>query len=175
MNDIYDVYDYTYTLYNLPEGVTNKKEGSATGKGTLVPSVESLSTEETFTIDVILENANNLDALGEVINYNPELLEFVDVTKGDIIESMTDLTVNKVYSDGTAYVNLAYVNRGDQAVCEGSGVAATITMKAKTDIANVRDAIDLSKVSLYGPDVLNSDPGLQPSENALVLVQIRKA
>ncbi|MFR2445867.1 MAG: discoidin domain-containing protein, partial [Thomasclavelia spiroformis] len=168
MNDIYDVYDYTYTLYNLPEGVTNKKEGSATGKGTLVPSVESLSTEETFTIDVILENANNLDALGEVINYNPELLEFVDVTKGDIIESMTDLTVNKVYSDGTAYVNLAYVNRGDQAVCEGSGVAATITMKAKTDIANVRDAIDLSKVSLYGPDVLNSDPGLQPSENALV-------
>ena len=34
-------------------------------------------------------------------------------------------------------------------------------MKAKTDIANVRDAIDLSKVSLYGPDVLNSDPGLQ--------------
>uniref|UniRef100_UPI0025944C98 discoidin domain-containing protein n=2 Tax=Bacillati TaxID=1783272 RepID=UPI0025944C98 len=168
MNDIYDVYDYTYTLYNLPEGVTNKKEGSATGKGTLVPSVESLSTEETFTIDVILENANNLDALGEVINYNPELLEFVDVTKGDIIESMTDLTVNKVYSDGTAYVNLAYVNRGDQAVCEGSGVAATITMKAKTDIANVRDAIDLSKVSLYGPDVLNSDPGLQPSDDALV-------
>ena len=79
-----------------------------------------------------------------------------------------DLTVNKVYSDGTAYVNLAYVNRGDQAVCEGSGVAATITMKAKTDIANVRDAIDLSKVSLYGPDVLNSDPGLQPSDDALV-------
>ena len=168
MNDVYDVYDYTYTLYNLPEGVTNNKEGAATGRGTLVPSAESLTAGETLTIDVTLDNVDNLDALGEVINYNPELLEFVSATQGDIIESMTDLTVNKIYDDGTAYVNLAYVNRGDQAVCEGSGVAATITMKAKADIANVSAAIDLSKISLYGPDVLVTDPGLQPSENALV-------
>ena len=34
---------------------------------------------------------------------------------------MEDLTVNKIYSDGTAYVNLAFANRGDKPLYHGDG------------------------------------------------------
>ena len=62
-------------------------------------------------------------------------------------------TVNKTYdSDNTAYVNLAYVNRGNKPVYEGSGILATITMKAKTSLTNVAEAIELNKVTLIGPN-----------------------
>ena len=64
---------------------------------------------------------------------------------------MEDLTVNKVYDDGTAYVNMAFANRGDKDVYNGSGIVATITMTAKEDIV-VANAVDLSKVTLIGPN-----------------------
>jgi hypothetical protein len=64
---------------------------------------------------------------------------------------MEDMNRNKVYGDGSAYLNLAYANRGDKALVNGSGVLATITMKAKADIT-VADVIDLSKLTIIGPD-----------------------
>ena len=63
------------------------------------------------------------------------------------------------------YVNLAFANRGDKDLYSGSGILATITMTAKTDIENVADAIDLSSVMLIGPDysVITTDAGNVPT------------
>ena len=51
---------------------------------------------------------------------------------------MEDLTVNKIYSDGTAYVNLAFANRGDKPLYHGDGQLAVITMKARTTYVRQR-------------------------------------
>lgn len=160
MNGVYDVYDYTYTMFNLNGGT--KKEGSVSGNALLLPSATSVNAGDTFTIDVYAEDVKNLNAIGQVINYDPSKLEFQKAEQSALIAQMEDLTVNKTYdSDNTAYVNLAYVNRGNKPVYEGSGILATITMKAKTNLTNVAEAIELNKVTLIGPNhnevVTNTD------------------
>ena len=66
---------------------------------------------------------------------------------------MEDLTVNKVYGDGTAYVNLAFANRGDKPLYSGSGKLAVITMKALTDLQPEKE-LNLEEVLVIGPDVI---------------------
>lgn len=63
---------------------------------------------------------------------------------------MENLSSQQRYDD-TAYVDLAFVNRGDKKLFSGEGSIATITVKAKAD-CNVADVIDLSTVTLIGPD-----------------------
>ncbi len=149
MNDIYDVYDYAFTMFKLDGGTT--KKGSVSGNALLLPSVETVKAGETFTIDVYADNVKNLNAIGQVVNYDPSKVEYVSIKQDASICTMEDLTVNKVYDDGTAYVNMAFANRGDKDVYNGSGIVATITMTAKEDIV-VANAVDLSKVTLIGPN-----------------------
>ena len=149
MNNIYDVYDYAFTMFKLDGGTT--KQGSIAGNALLLPNTETVKAGETFTIDVYADNVKNLNAIGQVINYDPSKVDYVSIDQDDSICTMEDLSVNKVYDDGTAYLNMAFANRGDKDVYNGSGVVATITMMAKQDIA-VADAVDLSKVTLIGPD-----------------------
>lgn len=66
---------------------------------------------------------------------------------------MEDLTVNKTYSDGTAYVNLAFANRGDKPLYSGSGQIAVITMKALTDLQPEKE-MELKDVLVIGPDLI---------------------
>ena len=149
MNNIYDVYDYAFTMFKLDGGTT--KQGSIAGNALLLPNTETVKAGETFTIDVYADNVKNLNGIGQVINYDPSKVEYVSIDQDDSICTMEDLSMNKVYDDGTAYLNMSFANRGDKDVYNGSGVVATITMMAKQDIA-VADAVDLSKVTLIGPD-----------------------
>lgn len=66
---------------------------------------------------------------------------------------MEDLTVNKVYGDGTAYVNLAFANRGDKPLYNGSGRLAVITMKALVDV-QPKTELNVDDVLAIGPDLI---------------------
>ena len=156
-NGVYDVYDYAFTAF--PQDGGTKKTGSVSG------SAHYDVTEENgnLVIRVMADNVKNVNAFGQVLTYDPMQLEFVSVTPGDMAAGMVDFTVNNVYDgvnalaladfsenpeyNGPANVNLAYFNKGDQALVNGSGVLATIVMKG-TDAAS----IDLSSLMLIGPD-----------------------
>ena len=140
-NGVYDVYDYAFTAF--PQDGGTKQKGSVAGTA----GYNVTEKDGNLVIDVVAGNVKNLNAFGQVLSYDPEKLEFVSVTGSDKVAGMVDFTVNKVYEDGTAYVNLAYFNKGDQALVNGSGVLATIVMKG-TDA----DAIDLSSLMLIGPN-----------------------
>ena len=140
-NGVYDVYDYAFTAF--PQDGGTKQTGSVSGSASYKVTEENGN----LVIEVTANNVKNLNAFGQVLSYDPEKLEFVSVTGSDKVADMVDFTVNKVYDDGTAYVNLAYFNKGDQALVNGSGVLATIVMKG-TDA----EAIDLSSLMLIGPD-----------------------
>lgn len=149
MNGIYDVYDYAYTMFNLDGGttMTGKPEGSIS----LVPGTESVKTGETFTLAVFAKDARNVNAFGKVIDYDPGKVEFVSIEGNAAVKQMENLTVNKVYPDGTAYVNLAFANRGNKALYNGSDELSVITMKALTDL-NPAEEMECEGVLLIGPE-----------------------
>ena len=148
-NEVYDVYDYTFTMFHLDGGTT--KTGRISGTAGYDVSAETVKAGETFTIDVVGANLANLNAFGQVLAYDPALVDYVSAEAGAMLGEMEDMNRNKVYGDGSAYLNLAYANRGDKALVNGSGVLATITMKAKADIT-VADVIDLTKLTIIGQD-----------------------
>lgn len=151
-NGIADVWDYAFTAFNVDGGTT--KTGSVSGDILLQPSATSLQSGETLTIDVTAIDVKNLNAYGSIINYDPDLLEYAGTEYVGTGSMYTQgMTGNAVYDDGTAYINHNAVNMGDQPLVNGSKVLATITLKAKTDIAEIdNDVIDLSSATLIGPD-----------------------
>lgn len=148
MNGVYDVYDYTYTMFHLDGGT--KQTGSVSGVIRLLPDAEEVKAGEMFHIAVMAEAAENVNAFGKVIEYEPSKMEFVSVEQDECVAQMENLTVNKKYSDGTAYVNLAFVNRGDKKLYSGSGQLAVFTMKALADIKPAQE-IGCTGVLLIGP------------------------
>lgn len=149
MNGVYDVYDYAFTMFALDGGT--KQTGAVAGSIRLVPETETVKEGETFRLAVTARDVKNLNAFGRVLDYDPARMEFISVIPGDVIREMEDLTVNKRYGDGTAYVNLAFANRGDKRLYDGSGVLATLTMKALADITP-RDELECEGIWLIGPE-----------------------
>lgn len=148
MNGIYDVYDYAYTMFQLDGGT--KQSGEVSGVLHLTADQEQLHAGDVLTLTVHAEDVQNMNAFGKVLHYDPELLEFVSVSQAECIRQMENLTVNKVYADGTAYVNLAFANRGDQALYSGSDSLVTITMKARKDLCP-KEVLELERMTLIGP------------------------
>lgn len=149
MNGVYDVYDYAFTMFALDGGT--KQTGAVSGIIGLIMEAETVKEDETFTIAVTARDVKNLNAFGRVIDYDPSQLEFISAVPDDGIAQMENLTVNKRYADGTAYVNLAFANRGDKELYAGSGVLAVITMKALSDIT-LKDELKCEGIWLIGPE-----------------------
>lgn len=157
-NGISDIWDYAFTAFYV-NGGTNKT-GDVAGDILLLPSATEIKLGDTFTIDVTALDAENLNAYGSIINYDPDKLEYVDVAYTGTGSMYTQgMTGNITNDDGTAYINHNAINMGDQPLVNGSKVLATITMRAKQDITlnGVTDVgdddfiIDLSTATLIGP------------------------
>ena len=126
-----------------------------------------VSAGETFTINVTAVDVKNLNAYGTIIDYDPAKVEYVNTSYiGTGAMYTTGMTGDIQNSDGTAYINHNALNMGDQPLINGSKVLSTITMKAKTDIDFTAEnpAMDLSKVTLVGPDlsVVETDTSKDP-------------
>ncbi len=149
-NGVYDVYDYAFTMFALDGGT--KQTGEVSGRIFLVPEREKVKAGETFTLAVTAKEAVNVNAFGKVLNYDPSRLEFVSASPEDSIGQMENLTVNKRYGDGTAYVNLAFANRGDKKLYNGSGALAMITMRAIVEVMP-KDEMECEGIWLIGPGI----------------------
>ncbi|HIZ12815.1 MAG TPA: discoidin domain-containing protein [Candidatus Mediterraneibacter stercorigallinarum] len=158
-NGIADIWDYAFTAFYVDGGTT--KTGSVSGDILLLPSGETIEEGDTFTINVTAIDVENLNGYGSIINYDPDKIEYVSTSYVGTGSMYTQgMTGNIVNDDGTAYINHNAVNMGDQPLVSGSKVLATITLRAKEDITlnNITDVadedfvIDLSTVTLMGPD-----------------------
>lgn len=157
-NEIYDVYDYAFTMFKLDGGT--KKKGSISGSALLIASGNTIKAGDTFTVDVYANDLKNLNAIGAIIEYDKEKVKYESHKQGIAISQMEDLSINKVYTvngrtlaDADAYVNLAFVNRGDKTLYNGTGVVASVTFTALADIDTTDvNTINLSTVTSVGPD-----------------------
>lgn len=144
-NGVYDVYDYSFTMAALDGGTT--KTGRIGGNLFWSASSDSAEVKAGDTVTVTLYGANvaNANALGGLFRYSTEDFEYVQpagttgVTKSGYLAMMEDLSINKVFSDGTGTVNVAAANRGDQPLYNGSGALASFKLKARKDGVSVNE------------------------------------
>ena len=69
MNGYYDAYDYAFTMFQLDGGT--KKTGSVGGTSTVTASKEQVAEGEEFTLAFQVSGAGNVNALGQIIAYDP--------------------------------------------------------------------------------------------------------
>ncbi len=165
VNNYYDVYDYAYTTFQLDGGT--KKTGSVAGTSAVDVSAQQVAEGEEFTVTFRVSNAANVNALGQIITYDSTKAEYVSLESASAISQMENLCVNKTYNDGSAYVNIAFANRGDKDLYNGSDTLVTLTMKAKEAISTSdKEVIDLHALILIGPDYsTNGEIGEDPKND----------
>ena len=150
-NNYYDVYDYAYTMFQLDGGTQQKQKLS--GASLVSTSKQKVAAGDTFTVTYDVKSASGVNALGQILPYDPQKVELVSIKASDAIKQMENLCVNKVYEDNTAYVNIAYANRGDKELYKGTDSLVTVTMKAKEDIStDDSKVLDLHGLILIGAD-----------------------
>ena len=133
-NGVYDVYDMSFTMSKVYDGTT--KTGAVDGSIAVIPSATSVKTGDVVTVDLYVSDATNVNALGSVIHFDGAKFELVaDSIEGSAyIAGMEDETSSTTtFSDNVQTVNLAFVNEGDKALYNGTGVMATFQLRALAD------------------------------------------
>ena len=133
-NGIYDVYDYSFTMAKLDDGT--KKGGKVSGSVEVVADKEHVAPGDVVTVSVMARNARNANALGAVVNFMSDEFELQDSTiaGASCVAGMENLSVAMTnFTDGKQSVNVAFANRGDKALFNGSEAVATFKLKAKKE------------------------------------------
>lgn len=147
-NGAYDVYDYAFTMFKLDGGTA--KTDKVSGGIALIPSATSAKEGDEITVDLYAADASGVNAYGALVHFASDDFELVadSITQSPYTASMENLSIDKVFGDGTSSVNLAFANSGDKSLYSGTGVVASFTLRAKHDV----DAVALKSTSwLIGP------------------------
>ena len=132
-NGVYDVYDYSFTMAALDGGT--KQKGKAAGTLAVIPSKMEVDAGDEITVDVYATDAENINALGALVNFNSDQFEYVSesIAQDASTAGMENLSREKVqFTDGHQTINLAFANRGDAKLFNSTGVVASFKLKAKT-------------------------------------------
>lgn len=147
-NDAYDVYDYAFTMFKLDGGTA--KTDKVSGDIALIPSATSAKEGDEITVDLYAADASGVNAYGALVHFASDDFELVadSITQSPYTASMENLSIDKVFGDGTSSVNLAFANSGDKSLYSGTGVVGSFTLRAKHDV----DAVALNSTAwLIGP------------------------
>lgn len=147
-NGAYDVYDYAFTMFKLDGGTT--KTDKVAGDIALIPSATSVKAGDEITVDLYAADASGVNAYGALVHFASDDFELVadSIAQSPYTASMENLSIDKVFGDGTSAVNLAFANSGDKDLYSGTGVLASFKLRAKRDV----DAVSLKSTSwLIGP------------------------
>jgi hypothetical protein len=103
----------------------------------LVPSSQNVQIGETFTVDVVIDNATNLAAYEFRITYDPNILKIEGVTQTDFLRSTGRGVMCPPIGDEAArkttdaWFGCATINKGAGPPVGGSGVLAHISFSAR--------------------------------------------
>ena len=133
-NEAYDVYDMAFTMSKLDGGT--KKEGKVSGGIVVIPNKNTVKAGETIDVGVYADDASNVNAVGSLVRFDGEMFSYVgdSLTKSAHLSEMEDLSaVTTDFTDGQQSVNIAYANKGDKKLFEGSAPVASFKLKALKD------------------------------------------
>jgi hypothetical protein len=113
------------------------------------PPSQSQLTGATFTVDVAVQNITNLAAYEFVLSWDPDVLEFVDVTNGSFLGSTGRPDSCPSATVGANTVHFGCVTAGElPAGPSGSGVLSVVTFLAAD---NGSSDLELFNVGLSNP------------------------
>ena len=144
-NGLIDAYDISAVATCLNDGVNGASEGALGGKITIAADKKSYAAGETVEITVSGDSLAAVNALSFALPYSTADYEFVDVQfpEGALpVKAMQNLTKNRLHTDGTTALYPTFVNLGEQARINGSGVLFKVRMKAKRNVKFALKAVD---------------------------------
>jgi len=112
-----------------------KQKGKVAGSLAVIPSKTEVEAGDEITVDVYAADAKNVNALGALVNFKSDQFEFVSesIAQDGSTAGMENLSREKVqFADRTQTINLAFANRGDGKLYNGTGAVASFKLKAKT-------------------------------------------
>jgi len=111
------------------------------------PTYTATDVGETFSINVSIANASNLQSIEFEFGYNTTLLDATNITEGPFMKSFGRTAMYSNIHDDLGYVEVQILLNPVDGSANGSGTTATITFKA-THYGNVSCPLDLYNSTL---------------------------
>jgi len=129
-NGLIDAYDISNVSIQLDGGINSTRVEKVAGKLTLSASKSIYQAGEMVEVKVNGSMLKSVNAFSCAISYSGNVLEYVGLktvnTKG-----MSNMTYNRLHSNGNRVLYPTFVNIGNQPAVEGDGTILTIQFKAK--------------------------------------------
>lgn len=140
-NGLIDAYDISAVATQLDGGAKASKSEKPAGSLIISTPKRNYAKDETVEITVKGVGLRNVNALSFALPYDPADYEFVGVESTDTQE-MTNLTNDRLHTDGVKSLYPTFVNIGDKQPLSGDGELFVIRLKARRNVTFSLNAVD---------------------------------
>lgn len=140
-NGLIDAYDISIVATQLEGGISDEKTGPLAGKIQLITSKQNYNKDEIVEIRVKGTGLSAVNALSFALPYNPQEYDFAGIESPGMKE-MTNLTNDRLHTNGVKALYPTFVNLGNKEAIEGSADLFIIKLKAKQKVKFELKAID---------------------------------
>lgn len=142
-NGLIDAYDISNVTTLLNGGVNESRSGQVAGSLVLKADKASYNAGDTVRITVSGKDLANVNALSFALPYDTKDYEYAGLDLVDM-KNMTDLTKDRLHTNGTKALYPTFANQGNEFLLEGSGKLFVIKFVAKRNVKfnlTVKDGI----------------------------------
>ena len=132
-NGLIDAYDISNVTTLLNGGVNESRSGQVAGSLTLEADKASYKAGDTVRITVSGKDLANVNALSFALPYDTKDYEYAGLDLVDM-KNMTDLTRDRLHTNGTKALYPTFANQGNEFLLEGSGKLFVIKFVAKRNV-----------------------------------------
>ena len=129
-NGLIDAYDISNVTTLLNGGVNESRSGQVAGSLVLKADKASYKAGDTVRITVSGKDLANVNALSFALPYDTKDYEYAGMELVDM-KNMTDLTKDRLHTNGTKALYPTFTNQGNEFLLEGSGKLFVIKFVAK--------------------------------------------
>lgn len=132
-NGLIDAYDISVVATQLDGGIKPRRDEKAKGKIKIVPNKQNYKKDEIVELAIWGEDLKSVNAISFAIPYNTDEYEYVGIDVSNM-KKMTNLTYDRLHTNGTKSLYPTFVNEGDKETLEGSEILFVIKFKAKKSL-----------------------------------------
>ena len=129
-NGLIDAYDISNVTTLLNGGVNESRSGQVAGSLVLKADKATYNAGDTVRITVSGKDLANVNALSFALPYDTKDYEYAGLDLVDM-KNMTDLTKDRLHTNGTKALYPTFANQGNEFLLEGSGELFVIKFVAK--------------------------------------------
>ena len=140
-NNLIDAYDISVVATQLEDGIEDSKADTVAGKLEISTPKENYDKDELISITVKGTGLAFVNALSFALPYDSKDYEFIGVQQLNM-KQLTNLTYDRLHTNGTKAVYATFVNLGDKETLTGGADLFVIKFKAKRTVKFGLKAVD---------------------------------